>query len=1037
VRGRGQGAVLAVTNPALVSIPRDSTTPTTTNNTYFTTSVFIVDSATPSATTQTFRLVNVGNQALSLGENSDLGAVTMSGSDGIDFIVSRQPYDSNGNPVTLLQPGDEAFFDLTFNPNWKQPQRDNALNGAWQQPEESLRQAVVTVNTNTTPNEVFASPDEYSFAVGGIANDPKMVVISRGQNIYDREYSAQLPNNTVYRDVDVWGGRTDYSFTVRNAGEIHPLEMGTIAQPFFDNEEHIWSLPIERIVGNRIYPTGFGVPNVLQPNHWIPNNAQQAVQYLPALNVDSSALTRMRVGDRITINGVTANITRIFPDANDIMELPRNSIVPWNLPPPDMMGISSGPFSFPIYAHPASNFVTNLAINNWDPGWVNFFADYASVFPLGHGFELPVRGYIQVDTPLAGTGGGSFTITNIVAGTPNTYVVNANPNQVSHFTLTLASGRLARYYIQAAAPLGNGNWTITVPPALSGISPLFENPNVILGRLLGFGLPNFNPSNPTEIIDASSAGRYRQNPVIAADERLVILAPDPGINPNGNNNVIWVWSDNLNGPYYPVTVLANNVAVGPIDEDTSDPDADPEPTRNFYRVRLPQNLINDFGGDHQAITTWLNAATTNWRQVTPFTPNGFSGRTFAHVSKSDFSVVSPVPTVLNPGDEWEMVVRFQPRWSTGFDWSRNTVGSVPAQPFVNGPVPTFPDRDGLGSPWYWWRVHNPTVPWPWDQAHPAGLDLPLGWLSQPLDLVPANTSQAPFSYTEGASSMVPLFNGTQEPRGWIEHLVEINIPNTDIDTHGDWKTGQIPLGSVGPYPHPRNDLSTWPAAPLWPQGEYNDGVTPDYEFGLMGMGRNPQPIINQVGDPWKMGAPPYDSIHAPYIALNPVPVRRRAPAIWGFPATQVLQQVTQTLSITAGPNRWTGLGFYGGSYLATGRLLLDPDPGRTTTIQGSAPSDYMAVINLGNGNDVDNDPNNPLSPNRHGLYELISGETLSFDVTFSPTAVTDPNNLQSFPIREATLVIPTNDATEDPFRITLQGSGSAPAIPPAPPEGDG
>jgi hypothetical protein len=516
------------------------------------------------------------------------------------------------------------------------------------------------------------------------------------------------------------------------------------------------------------------------------------------------------------------------------------------------------------------------------------------------------------------------------------------------------------------------------------------------------------------------------------DQRGVRLVPPIGL---AENDEVWVFQNLTAGPWYRLRVLSLDEGIK-VEPNTADED----PAFTYIRVELPADFLADFPTRAER-DAFLNGA--DWKRITPLNPSAFTGRTFANFHKTDFRFMSELPTILNPGDEWDLIIRFEPRWSTGFDRERETVSTVATQPFTNA-VPVYPTTNTL---WHWVLTQNPTTGWPWDVVHPMqpvnpliAPDLPLGWTTTRIDnkaLWRGNTSERDASYSEAATSMVPLLGG-MEPRGWVEHLLEVNIPNSDIDTWGDWKTGQVPQ-TVGLYPHPRDEFATWFTVDF-NIGEYLDGVHPDFEFALMGIGRNPRSVLSEVDDPWKIAfdfvpTTPYDSIHAPYL---PATLLRRAPTAFVFPDTEVLQTNTRTLTLTAGPNMWTDtLNYYGGTYLPTGRLLLDPDPGRTFKIQGAAPSDYFVVVDTPASSDADNNPSDPWNPERHGLFELISGESIVLDVTFAPTAVTDLNNLQANPVREATLVIPTNDATEDPYRLTLQGNGLAPAVPPPPPESDG
>ncbi|TVR12561.1 MAG: hypothetical protein EA401_08660, partial [Planctomycetota bacterium] len=498
------------------------------------------------------------------------------------------------------------------------------------------------------------------------------------------------------------------------------------------------------------------------------------------------------------------------------------------------------------------------------------------------------------------------------------------------------------------------------------------------------------------------------------------------------------------GPWYELIVVDDDVELTP-------PGGDPEDdAEEFMRFRISQEMIDAF--DTMA-DLYIFLETGTYRVAQPITV-ATAERKFAHFTKKDFFLLDTLPDAIEPGEEVLMTVRFLPRWSTGFDRERQTIAGEALEPFTE-PIQLYPPSPFT---WYHWTLPDRLPPlYPEGRLH-TGLAttnfpetyLPMGWNSTRLDTNAGMGGRANSSmreaYTEEDTMLMPLredpdSGNDYQARGWVQHWVEVNIPNTDIDTWGNWKTGQTLSFPPGVYPHPYDDKDQW-FAHNNAYGEFTDGVAPDMEFALLGIGRNPRIVLENVPDPWKLGAPPYDGMHPPYLAGPPaaIPPVRHAPGAFQFPATEVLESTMRRVIIRAGRNWWWDTA-YGSVYQPTGRLLLDPDIGRAATIQGPVPHDYDLIVADPDDTDYimpggwvwddDNDPTNVRDPERHGFWELIydydadTSEVVVLDIYFTPTSVTDPDDLDGQPFREAVLVIPSNDATEDPLRVPLVGAGEA------------
>ncbi|TVR42908.1 MAG: choice-of-anchor D domain-containing protein [Planctomycetota bacterium] len=960
ISGRGLGPRLVVTDPNEALIARGATTPSLSNSTELLPPVYIVNMADPSATGQTYRIQNTGNQAMRLGNDTELGAVTLSGPNVGDYMVVAQPFrqlEGGGTePVDVLFPGEIAFFTIGFDPGYDMPIRDPTVGGSWQHPEETKRFVIVTVNTSALTSGEVREPDAYSFTIAGTAINPKMIVLGNGRMIFDRNYSPKLTNDTAFRDVDMWGGVQFNSFSVRNAGFIHPLPLGSIGQAYLDNEEVIPELPMYTVNGNTVnflaYPIlNFGEGGAFPNSPW-----------------DRSVLTRLRVGDTIVVGGAERRITRIYPDVNDVIKpinLPRQ---PSNLPPPDVIRNQLEPY-----------------IEEGD-----FFNEEGTTLaPLGWAYNLPIRGFIQFD----GEGLESNTVTD-----PRFFIIDTRPDEdtgsedfvIINPDVTPGELRTFRWI-----NLG-GTWAIGQQAGING-----ETGDIEIGRLItqdyvirapadGVGTDPLNrefPRNtrrvlqPLQRVDSaqSAAGEVIESFVFTNNalnrEILGQLIP---------NARIEFWrdeddADNGEPPDRVFTVESLNPADG--------------------RVTVTQRIIGTFDGQNYTEQTYIDG---HFRAVIP---RAFSltRAIDAMFIKHDFRIRNELPASLPPGAEVELTVQFKPRWSTGFDRNRHLLGRIDHE------------DESLYSDLLWWDI----IPIIGEGAalnrrNPGGLDWALAQASTWLHSLKANTDPIGL-YTEIGSDFVPP--NLPHPRGGLEHQVEVNIPNGDIDTYGDWKTGHIPAGFHGLLPDPLKPRGEWVSTNVFPiplanLGEYLDEFSPDYEFALAGMARSPRIQANDVGDPLKLGAPPFDSKFG----------ARRGPLPVIFDSTQIGQTVVEEITFIALPN------LLGSLYQPHGRLIFDPQV--PFTIEGPARQDFrIANIELGpnNGNMVPGEPENSYTE-----WQLTPrpGEFIRVTLEFSPTAVTDPNDPDK-PIRAGSLVVPTNDAVEDPLRVPLRGAGEPP-----PPEGN-
>jgi hypothetical protein len=251
-------------------------------------------------------------------------------------------------------------------------------------------------------------------------------------------------------------------------------------------------------------------------------------------------------------------------------------------------------------------------------------------------------------------------------------------------------------------------------------------------------------------------------------------------------------------------------------------------------------------------------------------------------------------------------------------------------------------------------------------------------------------------------------------RGGLEHTVELNIPNADIDTWFNWKTGWIPsMDALAPIPWRK--VGQFPfrvpnQTDMLPH-DYCDEMSPDYEFAILSVSRNPNVAMQNVSDGlW------FYSTHPGYglapslrntgtttdmgIAIRGETTNEKVFRIHNHEWDYLLGRVLVT-SLTP--------------YLPAGRLRLDEDqPWRIT---GPASSDYTVILDS-----IDHtDPpyslpmENITWPVQDGSH--VSTEYIEHRVIFDPRA----NGL-----REAVIEYPVNDATYDPLKNVNIGIGQEP-----------
>lgn len=342
----------------------------------FRTECFICDRANPSATSATFQITNVGNQDLDLGQNVDdqVRCTDRSGEDAEDFTITQPT--QNGVPSYRLRSGETATFVVTFEPRPK-GEKDPTTE---ETPEESQRTCIVTIQTSDAPASNPQHRDGYIIFLEGMAIDPRMRVKGHGQLIYDCDFNPRDTevktdlaaiggrsfetvkerewDDTVYRDMDMWGGQDTHTYLLRNDGNKHLLEI--LDPVWFDNEEIIRSVLPKAIYANtagngmiiempglqnisatapyyRIDPITyervdtetsreFGTRHFLQddpsypqlePDPWIITNRGHLRDV--TLNTYASVLSRIRIGDEVVGRG---RITSATPDMRTVCNTP-------------------------------------------------------------------------------------------------------------------------------------------------------------------------------------------------------------------------------------------------------------------------------------------------------------------------------------------------------------------------------------------------------------------------------------------------------------------------------------------------------------------------------------------------------------------------------------------------------------------------------------------------------------------------------------------------------------------------------------------
>lgn len=369
--GKGLGPKVQLTSAFGVGIDRNDI-PSHAKTTLFGTQCFICDRATPSATSATYIITNIGNQKLSLGQDIDDQVRVIELTNQGDFVYT-QPV-RNGEPCLALQPGESATFTVAFSPG--PAPFDPATK---EEPDESLRETRVTIQTSDAPVANPQHRDGYVFTIQALAIDPRMRVRGNGQLIYDCDFSPRdtevLPNrsleqalprewdDTVFRDMDMWGGQETHTFLLRNAGNKHILEI--LDPVWFDNEEIIRSVMPKEITGTLVQIPGlqnveaidtiyyvdpityknvaaddsvdFGTRSILRcdPVYPLPIiNYRTNGGYIRdrTLNTYASVLSRVRKGDGAVVFGGLFNLVGTDPNIATVCGTP---VAPLDLPAPE------------------------------------------------------------------------------------------------------------------------------------------------------------------------------------------------------------------------------------------------------------------------------------------------------------------------------------------------------------------------------------------------------------------------------------------------------------------------------------------------------------------------------------------------------------------------------------------------------------------------------------------------------------------------------------------------------------------------------
>ena len=162
-----------------VSIPDGDATPTTVDDTDFGS----VDITTGS-NLNTFTITNSGTGALNLTL-----PITVGGADAADFTVSTAP------TTPVASSGGTTTFVVTFNP---------------------------TTSGSKTATLSIANDDSdeapYNFSIQGTATDPEMDVSGLGTSILDGDATPTAADNTEFGSADITSGSVPHTFIIANSG---------------------------------------------------------------------------------------------------------------------------------------------------------------------------------------------------------------------------------------------------------------------------------------------------------------------------------------------------------------------------------------------------------------------------------------------------------------------------------------------------------------------------------------------------------------------------------------------------------------------------------------------------------------------------------------------------------------------------------------------------------------------------------------------------------------------------------------------------
>lgn len=282
-----------------------------------------------------YQLTNTGNAALDFDSSIDQ-IITITGARDGDFFIhnnltnfddrpvsQRLPTPANVDPalfVDSLAPGQSAYFTLWFAP---------VPISSGEEAEISERTATITIASNDrNPDRAGenSNPTSFSYVVNGTGIDPKVVIKASAGPIADRDASPARSKGTLKKYVDIHQGSVTQTFTIENASKF--VDAQVVSPPFIYGNEYT-----NRIITGRVSPldSGFRIDirgnvdhpgtsakyanqGVADPNlspfylnriaggPFLDSDGNHNVYIDTPAAYDASAVTRLRVGDLVTIS---------------------------------------------------------------------------------------------------------------------------------------------------------------------------------------------------------------------------------------------------------------------------------------------------------------------------------------------------------------------------------------------------------------------------------------------------------------------------------------------------------------------------------------------------------------------------------------------------------------------------------------------------------------------------------------------------------------------------------------------------------------